>query len=566
MATIRRAMLILGFVCVVCVVTLGCRQGPVAVAQTPPPWFEDVTDALAVDFTHDPGPVDGTYFMPQSMGSGAALFDFDNDGKLDIYLVHNAGPKSHSKNRLFQQQPDGRFKDVSAGSGLDFAGHCMGVAIGDVNNDGLPDVYVSEYAGGRLFLNRGGGRFEEVKESGIDKQIWGTAVSFLDYDRDGWLDLVIVNYVALDPTYPCTTPAGGGRDYCHPDNFKPAAARLYRNRGCDKDGRWLGFEDRTEFAGLAAVPGPGLGVLCVDFNGDGWPDIFVANDSKPNHLWINNKNGKFTEEAVLRGIAFDTAGRAQANMGTAWGDIDASGLSCVFVTHLNNEYHGLWKQKPRGRFQESAATAGLTKIGWRGTGFGTGFADFDNDGALDLAIVNGKVFRTGAPTKSHWDAYAERNQVFANNGAGVFRDISESNPALCGKPNVARGLALGDLNNDGGLDLLVTTIGGKARILRNVAAKRGHWLTVRAFDPALKRDAIGAQIRVSAGARRYHGVVQPSQSYLCSHDPRVHFGLGAVDRVDGIEVQWPDGTTESFECPGADRNLEVQRGKGQLAK
>ncbi|MBI3822292.1 MAG: CRTAC1 family protein [Planctomycetes bacterium] len=544
--------------------SLGCKRPRPADVATQPPWFADATEELGLDFTHDPGTIDGTYFMPQSMGSGAAVFDFDNDGRLDIYLVHNAGPNSASKNRLFHQQPDGKFKDVSAGSGLDFAGHCMGIAVGDVNNDGLPDVYVSEYDGGRFFLNRGDGRFDEIKSSGIDKQIWGTAVSFLDYNRDGWLDLIVVNYVALDPTRPCSSPAGGSRDYCHPDNFKPTATRLYRNRGNDANGNWLGFEDQTDAAGLNKASGPGLGVLCADFNGDGWLDIFVANDSKANHLWINQKDGTFIEEAVARGLAFNARGDPQANMGVAWGDIDGSGLPSLFVTHLNYEYHGLWKQGPRGLFHEQAAATGLTKLGWRGTGFGTVFADFDNDGALDLALVNGRVFRTGPPTNPHWDAYAERNQVLAGDGAGTFRDVSASNLALCGKPNVARGLALGDLNGDGGLDLLVTTIGGKARILRNVADKRGHWLTVRALDG--KRDAVGAEVRIAGGTRRWQGLVQPSQSYLCSNDPRVHFGLGGVDRIETIDIQWVDGVAERFPCPGVDRVIEVQRGKGQPAK
>jgi enediyne biosynthesis protein E4 len=547
----------------------GCTPAPSAkpteVRGSQPPWFMDVTQQVGLDFIHDPGPIDGSYFMPQIVGSGAALFDFDNDGRLDIYLLQNGGPRSPSKNRLFQQQPGGHFKDVSAGSGLDFAGYCMGVAVGDVNNDGLPDVYVSESMGGRLFLNRGHGRFEEVTASGIDKQIWGTAVSFLDFDRDGWLDLVIVNYVALDPTYPCNRSGGSGRDYCHPSNFNGTVTRLYRNRGNDTKGRWLGFEDRTDAAGLGRTIGAGLGVLCADFNGDGWPDIFVANDNKANHLWINQKNGTFREEAVQRNLAFNSGGEAQGNMGVAYGDVHGAGLPSLFITHLTFEFPGLWKQGPRGFFQEQAAAAGLTRMAWRGTGFGTVLGDFDQDGALDLALVNGRVSRISLATNPHWDAYSERNQLFANDGAGNFRDISDDNPALCGQPNVARGLAVGDLNGDGALDLLVTTIGGKARILRNVAPNRGHWLMVRAVEPC-GRDAIGAVVQIVAGTRRWERLIQPSQSYLTSNDPRAHFGLGAVERVDNIEVSWPDGSEETFSCPSVDRLVEVQRGKGQPVK
>jgi hypothetical protein len=526
-----------------------------------------VTDGSGLDFIHDPGPVDGTYFMPQSIGSGAALLDFEGTGRLGIYLLQNGGPQSKSKNRLFRQTPDGRFQDIGAGSGLDFAGYCMGVAVGDVNNDGLPDVYVSEYMGGRLFLNRGGGRFEEVRDGGVDAQIWGTAVSFFDYDRDGWLDLVVVNYVALDPTYPCPRLEGGGRDYCHPSNFKGTVARLYRNLGQDAHGKWRGFEDRTDSAGLGRTIGPGLGVLCADFDGDGWPDIFVANDGKANHLWMNQKDGTFREEAVRRGLAFNMGGEAQANMGVAYGDVDASGLPSLFITHLGYEYHGLWKQGPRGWFQEQASRTGLTRLNWRGTGFGTVLEDFDNNGTLDLALVNGRVQRTGVPTNPHWDAYAERNQLLANDGTGNFLDISESNPALCARPNVGRGLVVGDLSGTGGMDLLVTTIGGRARILRNVA-KGGHWLKIRAVDPALKRDAIGAEVNVVTGSRRWQRLIQPSQSFLCSNDPSAHFGLSGIDHVDSIEVRWPgtDGAVETFACASVDRHIEVCRGKGQTVK
>ncbi len=563
--------LLCGLLGLACCLGVGCRQAsekasgdPTAAQQ--PPWFTDVTAEVGLDFTHDPGPLDGKYFLPQIIGSGAALFDFDNDGRLDIYLLQNGGPRSGSKNKLFRQRPDGHFEDVSAGSGLDFAGHCMGVAVGDVNNDGLPDLYVSEYGGGRLFLNRGRGRFEEAgKESGIDNPMWGTAVSFLDYDRDGWLDLVVVNYLDLNPALPCNN-AAGLRDYCSPNNFKGTVTRLYRNRGRDAMGKWLGFEDRTEVAGLGRTPGPGLGLLCADFTGDGWPDIFVANDAWANHLWVNQRDGTFKEEAIVRGLAFNVRGEPQGNMGVAFGDVDGDGLPDVFVTHLTSEQHALWRQGPRGLFQDRTGAAGLASARWRGTGFGTVLADFDHDGALDLALVNGRVARAGPTTEPFWDAYAERNQVFANDGAGRFRDVSLANPALCAKPNVARGLAVGDLDGDGAPDLLVTQIGGPARVLRNVAPRRGHWLLVRALDPARKRDALGAEVRVLAGKRRWERLVQTGHSYLCSNDPRVHFGLGAVDRVEAIEVLWPDGRTERFPCPAVDRVVEVRQGQGTPVK
>jgi hypothetical protein len=296
----------------------GCRQRAPTVAETPagPPWFQDVTEELGLHFVHDAGPV-GNYFMPQVMGSGAALFDFDNDGRLDIYLVQNGGPGSRSTNRLFRQGPDGRFTDVSAGSGLDVAGHGMGVAIGDVNNDGWPDVFLTGFGRVRLFLNNGDGKtFTDItQEAGLDNVSWATSACFVDFDRDGWLDLLFVNYVDYDPSRSCPGK-GGKRDYCHPSVFGGTIPKLYRNLGRQGGAQaphGVRFEDVTLKSGLGQVPGPGLGVICADFNGDHWPDIFIANDAQPNRLWINQKDGTFKEEAVQRGIAYDVMGRVQAN-------------------------------------------------------------------------------------------------------------------------------------------------------------------------------------------------------------------------------------------------------------
>jgi hypothetical protein len=536
----------------------GCRRADPAPPE--PPWFEDVTEAAKLDFVHDAGPLDGKYFLPQIVGSGCALFDMDGDGRLDVYLVHNGGPKG-KKNQLFRQRDDGTFLDVSAGSGLDVAGHGMGVAVGDVNNDGLPDVLLTEYGGIRLFLNQGGGKFRDVtREAGMSNPHWATSACFLDYDRDGRLDLVVVNYLDYDPALTCRRP-DGRRDYCNPVVFAGSPARLFRNTG-GKGG--VRFEDRTLSSGLAARPGPGLGVVAADLDGDGWVDILVANDGKPNHLWINQKDGTFREEALERGLAVNALGQAQAGMGIAVADVNGDGLLDVLVTHLTEETHTLWLQGPPGLFRDATAAGGLALA--RGTGFGAVLADFDCDGEPDLAIVNGRVAR-GKPSPAEgldpfWHPYAERNLLLAGAGRGRFRDVSGSNPAMCGRPGVSRAVALGDLDGDGALDLLVTTVAGRARLLRNVARPRGHWLAVRALDPALKRDAYGALVTVRAGGRRLVGVVQAGQGYLSSHDPRLHFGLGQAARVDGVEVRWPDGRREVFPGPEVDRPVTLERGKG----
>ena len=535
-------------------------------APSGPPWFADVSDEVGLDFTHDAGPIDDRYFMPQTVGSGAALFDFDGDGLLDIYLLNNGGPNGRP-NQLYKQKPDGTFVNVSKGSGLDFSGYCMGVAIGDVNNDGKPDVLVTLYRGVKLFLNKGDGTFQDVtEESGLDNPSWGASAAFFDYDRDGWLDLVVANYVDFHESCRHTTPGGAG-DYCSPKTFAGRVSCLFHNRGRDTGGVAVRFEDVTLKSGLGTLPGPGLGVFCADVDGDGWPDIFIANDAQPNRLWMNQHDGTFKEEARERNIAYDGQGTAQAGMGIAYGDVDGDGFPDVFVTHLTGETNTLWEQGPRGLFRDRTGTAGLGSPHWRGTGFGTVLADFDHDGSLDLAVVNGRVSRSSASANPalgpHWGVYAERNQLFANDGSGKFHEITLDNPAFCGIANVARGLAWGDVNNDGAIDFLITTAGSRARLFRNIVPQRGHWLMIRALDPALHRDAYGAEITVRAGNKSWERLLTPTGSYLSSSDTRTHFGLGGAVRVDGIEIRWPDGTRESFSGTTVDQVLVLRKGEGQ---
>jgi hypothetical protein len=544
---------------------------PVPATAAGPQWFRDVTDECGLDFVHDAGPL-GNYFMPQVMGSGAALLDFDGDGLLDLYLLQNAGPNSSATNRLYRHLPGGRFRDVSKGSGLDIAGYNMGVAVGDVNNDGWPDVLVTQYGGVKLFLNNGDGTFRDATEqSRLSNPTWGASAAFFDYDRDGWLDLVVVNYVDYDPSRRCKL-IRGVPDYCPPSHFPGMITRLFRNAGQDGSGKWLGFRDVTVKSGLAKEQGAGLGVVCADFDGDGWPDIYVANDGQPNRLWMNQKNGTFKDEAPIRGAAYNRMGEPQAGMGVALGDVDGDGLLDLFVTNFSTQTHSLWKQGPRGLFREVAGSTGVARLGWQGTGFGTVLVDFDQDGALDLAVVNGYVLKANtlvAPELGpHWGWYADRNQLLANDGKGRFTDISLRNPAFCGTPNVARGLACGDVFGDGAPALLVTTTAGRARLFRNVAPDRGHWLLVRALvaspvDPKRVRDAYGAEVTVRAGGRRWLRPVTAAGSYLCSNDPRAHFGLGASARVDAIEVLWPDGSREAFPGGPADRLVTLRQGEGR---
>ncbi len=546
---------------------LGCHRpvpAPIAEQSAGPSWFRDVTAESGIDFVHDAGPT-GAFFLPQIVGSGAAVLDFDGDGLLDLYFLTNGGADSRSTNRLYRQRPGGRFEDVSKGSGLDIAGQNMGVAVGDVDNDGRPDVLVTQYGGLRLFHNDGGGVFSDItNQAGLHSPLWGASAAFVDFDRDGWLDLVVANYVDYDPSRPCSN-GRGQRDYCGPSVFDGSVTKLFRHRGRTADGR-ISFEDITAASGLAHTPGPGLGVVCADFDGDGWPDIFVANDGKPNRLWLNQKNKTFKEEAVLRGLAYNNMGLAQAGMGVALGDVDGDGLFDIFVTHLTDETNTLWRQGPRGVFRDRSRASGLAETPARGTGFGTVLGDFDCDGRLDLAVVNGRVYlgesRNEAALGSFWSRFAETNRLWAGEDKGHFRDRSAEDAAFVGEGAVSRGLVCADLDNDGGLDLIVTRVAGPARLYRNVAERRGHWLSVRAWDAKRRRDAYGAVVTVRAGEKKWIRWLNPGQSYLCSNDPRAHFGLGAVERIDAIDIEWPDGLREKFDgCP-LDKAITLSKGEG----
>lgn len=541
------------------------RPDPSPFVKHVAPWFTDVTSAVGLDFTHQAGE-SKRYFMPQSMGSGAALLDVDNDGRLDIYLINNDGPSGKARNRLYRQRRDGTFEDSSEGSGLDVAGFGMGAAAGDVNNDGQVDLVLTEFRRTRLFMNDHG-KFKETSErSGLDNHAWGCSAAFLDFDRDGWLDLFVANYVEFDPDVVCDDRAGR-RDFCGPSTYPGSVSRLFRNLGPSAGGI-VRFADVTISSRIGGLKGPGLGAVCADFNADRWPDILVANDGTRNYLWINKHDGSFEEEGVIRGLAYNAMGQPQANMGIAHGDMDGDGLDDIFITHLPQELHVGWKQGPPGYFQDRTGAMGLGAPHWRTTGFGTLFADFDQDGAVDIAIANGAVRRheslyEGGKADAFWDWYAERNQIFANDAKGVFRDISPDNPDFCRDWGVSRGLACGDIDGDGAPDLLVSRIGATARLFRNTAPRRGHWLMIRAIDEALGgRDAYGAEVTVRAAGRRWKRLVNPSYSYLTANDPRVHFGLGTTDRVDSIEVIWPDGQEEHVPGTAVDRLVVIARGKG----
>ena len=567
---------------------IGCDQpvtGPPASSpDTDPRFFQDITKTSGITFVHQAGTT-GRYFMPEMTPPGVALFDFDRDGDLDLYLVNSGDLDDRglphgetdegsiaARNRLFRQDDGGQFVDVTLTSGLGDAGYGMGAAVGDIDNDGFPDVYLSNLGADRLYRNNRDGTFSDVTATaGIDNIHWTTSVSLFDFDRDGWLDLYVTNYVDYHADVKC--PDNSGRDdYCGPQVFSGLPDKLYRNLGGTADGDGPRFEDVSLAAGIARQGGPGLGVVCADFNDDRWPDIYVANDHAANFLWINQQDGTFQDEALFRGTAVSAQGRPQASMGIAVGDVDGNGRIDLLLTHLEGENNSLYLGIDKKGFRESSARMGLASPSLGFTGFGTAFLDIENDGDLDLVVANGRVKRVtrrdvdrpGPDVPEFWRVYAEANHVYLNDGEGRFRTYRCSNDPFSSAVEVSRGLATGDIDNDGDLDLVVTNTAGPARLYRNESPGAGHWLIVRAILPDRGgRTALGARVTLVGKQRVWTRLIQSATSYLSASDSRAHFGLGTIDQLQRIEVDWPDGRHEVFDGGEVDEVRVLQAGEGE---
>lgn len=525
--------------------------------------FIEVTERVKLDFQHDPG-VDGSYFMPESIGSGCAFLDYDNDGDLDIYLVNGArhsssdSSKSPLRNHLFRQESNGTILDITEISGLGDPGYGMGIAVGDIDNDGNVDVYITNYGADALYRNNGDGTFTNItQQAGIDNPHWGCSALFFDYNLDGYLDLFVTNYVKYDPAEPCVDRSGRP-DYCGPGGFAGVSDILYHNNG---DGT---FSDVSVKSGIARGVSKGLGVVSADFNGDLYPDLYVSNDGEPNHLWLNQQDGTFQERGLALGAALNAMGHPEAGMGIALGDIDNDADVDLFVTHVGAESNTLYRFDSASGFQDESSRSGLAGPSLPYTGFGSGFFDFDHDGDLDLAIANGRISR-GTLLKTdntgYWDYYAEPNFLFENTGEGRFRLLDKNASPFSTLLENSRGLAFGDVDNDGDIDLLLANAGGKARLFYNDLPNKGNWLIVRAYDPELHRDAIGARITVQTASRRLSRFITPGYSFLSSNDHRAHFGLGAAANIDSLEIQWPDGTVEAFAGIEVNRVITLEKGR-----
>jgi hypothetical protein len=533
-----------------------------------PVTFTDITDQTSIAFKHAASPTTRKY-LPETMGGGVALFDYDNDGRLDIFFTNGAAigdpmlagakpDKSDPRywNRLYHQKSDGTFQDVTERAGLKGVGYSFGVAAGDFDNDGFVDLYVTGYDGNKLYRNRGDGTFEDVTgKAGVGGSGWSTSAGWFDYDRDGRLDLFVLRYMDWDfergDLY-CGQP--NIRAYCHPDNFKPVSSILFHQKS---DGT---FEDFSAQAKITVSPGKGLGVAFADFDGDGFTDIFVANDSVRQSLFRNNHDGTFEDIALLSGAGYDEGGKTFAGMGVDAADYDNDGWPDVFITTLSNETYPLYHNNGDLSFTYATQTSGVGQITQLNSGWGARFVDFDNDGLRDIFVAQGHVLDTIEKSTSYL-TYKQLLLLMRNTGKG-FVNVSASAGAPFNKPLAARGAAFGDIDNDGDEDIVVAQLNGPPIVLRNNGTQN-HWLGLRLIGTKSNCQAFGARVTVTdSTGRKQLFDLSSAGSYLSSNDSRILIGLGAATKIDKLEIRWPGSGLETVPVAGIDRYITLTEGKG----
>ncbi len=541
--------------------------------------FSDRTKEAGIDFVHFNG-MSGFHFYPETMGSGVALFDYDNDGDLDIFLVQGAmlGPVDVSK-AVFQPQlplhgrlyrndsvrnADGtctpKFVDVTEESGIRAQGYGMGVTAADFNNDGWVDLYITNFGHNQMWRNNGDGTFTDVTaDSGTDIPGWSICANFVDYDRDGWLDLFVANYIDFRFTKltKCFSPSGMV-DYCSPLEYSPLPNRLFRNR---RDGT---FEDVTIRSGIGTEYYGAMGAVCADFNGDGWPDIFVSDDYRPNQLWINQHDGTFKNDALIAGCALDRDGHTQSSMGVDAGDLLGHGFEDLVVPTLAGQHADLYSNDGKGSFDDMSYQSGVALATRRFTGFSVGMLDYDNDGWLDLFIVNGAVrIIEEQARKGSLYPYAQPNLLLHNNGKGRFEDVSGRAGAAFSRLEVGRGAAFGDIDNDGGIDVVVVNNSGPARLLMNNVGHRKPWIGFRMVGDKYHRDMLGTRVAVfRRDAPTLWRRVHTDGSYCSSSDPRVLFGLGDAPEITKVQAHWVSGRVEEWTGLPLGKYTTLREGSG----
>jgi hypothetical protein len=529
--------------------------------------FEDITRQAGLHFTHN-NAASGKKWLPETMGSGVAFLDYDNDGWQDILLVNGedwpgAGPNSKrhpSTLALYHNNHDGTFTDVTQKAGLAVEMMGMGVAIGDYDNDGFDDIFITALGQSRLFHNNGNGTFTDVTQrAGLaGPHEFSTAAAWVDYDRDGHLDLVVGNYVQWSPeTDIYCTLDGKAKSYCTPESYKGASVRLWHNRGNGT------FEDVTQKAGLFDTSSKSLGIAILDANQDGWPDIFISNDTQPNKLYMNNTNGTFTEKAVPSGVAYSEDGVARAGMGVATADYDRSGYPSLIVTNFSNQMLAFYHNERNGLFVDEAPHSEVGRSSLLTLGFGCFFFDYDLDGWPDIFIANGHI-EDAIERVQPRVRYAEPAHLFRNLGAGKFAEVTDAMGRAFASPRVARGAAYGDINNDGALDVLVSTNGGPAALFKNTGATN-HSLRIKQVGTKSNRDGLGATVRVTNGADTQAKMLASGGSYLSSSELILTFGLGDRAKADSIEIRWPSGQTDHAANVPANQIITVKEGSGIIA-
>ena len=517
--------------------------------------FTDVTAQSGIKFTHNAGK-SGKKYLPETMGSGVAFFDADGDGWLDILFVNSKdwtprGRRSTAK--LYRNNHNGTFTDATAGSGLDVEMYGFGVTIGDYDNDGRDDVYITALEGDRLFHNEGNGKFRDVTaQSGIRNANFGTSAAWVDYDRDGKLDLFVANYVSWTQKGDLWCSLDGAtKSYCTPESYKGVSSKLFHNLGNGK------FEDVTQRAGLGDPTSKSLGVTVLDYSNDGWPDLFVSNDTQPNKLYRNNKNATFAEEAVSAGVAFGEDGVARGAMGTDSGDYDRSGRTHLLVGNFSNQMLGLYHNEGNALFVDEAPRSSVGRASLLSLTFGLFFFDYDLDGWSDIFCANGHIDEEIGRVQPKIQ-YKQSPLLFHNQGQGKFEDVTKQQSSEFQRPIVARGAAYGDFDHDGDLDIVVSTNNGPGYLFRNEGGNRNHWLHLKLEGTKSNRSAIGAKVTIDAPGGRQSQMVRSGSSYCSQSELALTFGLGKDAKVNSIDIEWPSGTKQHLANVNANQYLDIR--------